>query len=73
MRHQIETRPNPTLAVELGLVLDRSSSMRGCATDTLRAFNNLLAEQRRLGVAGTRVSLKALTYVGIEIIGQKPR
>jgi len=38
-------------------VLDRSSSMRGCATDTLRAFNNLLAEQRRLGVAATRVSL----------------
>jgi hypothetical protein len=38
-------------------VLDRSSSMIGCATDTLRAFNDLLAEQRRLNAAATRVSL----------------
>ena len=51
---QLESSPAP---IELGFVLDRSSSMEGLVATTVAAFNALLAEQRKLNTSAGKASL----------------
>jgi hypothetical protein len=48
---------NPPAPIELGFVLDCSSSMDGLAATTVGAFNTLLAEQRKLNTSAGKASL----------------
>jgi hypothetical protein len=43
--------------LELGILLDRSYSMQRLQSTTLESFNALLAEQKQLGPAATRLTL----------------
>jgi hypothetical protein len=43
--------------LELGILLDRSYSMQPLQSTTLKAFNSLLAEQKQLNPAATRLTL----------------
>jgi hypothetical protein len=54
---QREIAPAP---LDLGIVLDRSSSMRPLQSTTLQAFNALLAEQKHLNSAPTKLTPDAL-------------
>jgi hypothetical protein len=61
-RAQLE---NPPESVELGFVLDRSSSVDGLAATTIAAFNTLLAEQRKLNTSAAKASLPARRPCGM--------
>ena len=58
--------------LELGILLDRSSSMRSLQSATLQAFNSLLAEQKHLNPDATRLTLMLFNHKSETVVDNHP-
>jgi hypothetical protein len=66
---QMAITPAP---LDLGIILDRSSSMRSLQSTTLEAFNALLAEQKRLSPSVTRLTLMLFNHHCKTVVDNQP-
>ncbi len=60
------------LQLDLGILLDRSSSMQPLQSTTLQAFNALLAEQKQLNLANTRLTLMLFNHTSETVVDNRP-